>query len=456
MPAKMKDYPLYVYDEPQTYEDFSGGINTDPSNEHLTEFEMRDCLNMTYMSGALVKRKGAKLLCDISCEEDLHNIQGVFLFTYRITYLIIAADGKLYQGFFNEHTTIHLTRLRIVKEPKENLSLYDPTDLFAGLKEYYEERTNVMHDGFIYSYLINDKGDRENYFYRGDFYDITEGNISSGEVISYNGIKYQCISSYFKEVISPETHSEYWVCLGKNLSSEYTADMKIKGPWVKETTEWFQDTIVTITKIEEEIIKTPEGDTYKETVPNIYYYKCLKRHNTYNVFPTDVEFFKKIVEHRELIFQNTRKIEAVTYNNKLYIATGTRFIEVYLLTNSLIAQPVTPYQCNNTEITKIGFNYMSPYPEYSRQTQYNTITTSISNLLAVKNIYGSYTLTPQMNFQSGESETDYIYRWEKKINGIWNVIHTFNSQAISPTDIHDNTLSRQNLFTINVDDADRF
>ena len=140
MPAKFKDYPLYVYDEPVTYDDFTGGINTDPSNEHLSDFEMRDCLNMTYKSGALVKREGASLLCDISCQEDLFNIQGIFLFTYKITYLIVAADGKLYQGIFNEHSTIPLTRLRIRRELADSDALYNPMDIFVGLEEYYTER----------------------------------------------------------------------------------------------------------------------------------------------------------------------------------------------------------------------------------------------------------------------------------------------------------------------------
>ena len=68
MPSVYKDYPIYTYDEPAIYNDFSGGINTDPSNENLLQNEMRDCVNMHYSSGSLVKRKGASLLCTVSCE----------------------------------------------------------------------------------------------------------------------------------------------------------------------------------------------------------------------------------------------------------------------------------------------------------------------------------------------------------------------------------------------------
>lgn len=453
MPAKIQKYPLYVYDEPQTYEDFSGGINTDPSNEHLTENELRDCLNMTYMSGALVKRKGAKLLCDISCDEDLHNIQGVFLFTYKITYLIIAADGKLYQGFFNEHSTVNLTRLRILKEPKENELLYDPEDLLVGLDEYFEEQTNITHNGFIHTYLLDKAGNIERLptdKYKGNFYDITSGIVSVGDIVDYNGSRYQCIKEFTKDIITLDNQA-YWEYLGA-LSDEEAARMRVLKEWDSNTTFlWHKDVIV-------KQIKNTGTDANGNTIWKMYYYKCIKSHYTYSVYPSDINFFEKITEQKEFIFQNTRKVEAVTYNNKLYIATGTRLIEVYLLFNELRAHPIIPYKCNNTEITHIGFNYMSPYPEYCRETQYNTVTTSIAGLLAVKNIYGSYTLTPQMNFQSGESEIDYLYRWEKRINGNWYVIHTFNSQVPSFEESNGDLsiLDKPNLFTINVDDADIF
>ena len=441
MPAKLKDYPLYVYDEPQTYEDFTGGINTDPSNEHLTEKELRDCVNMTYLSGALVKRKGAKLLCDISCEEELYNIQGVFLFTHKITYLIIAADGKLYQGVFNEHSTINLTRLRITKTYEDTLLSYDPQDLFVGLEEYYTERTNESHQGFIYSYLLEDSEKPVEYKYLGDYENITAGPIYKDMVVSYNNIKYQCIENFTKDIIQI-TNETYWCKLG-TLDKDTLNAYRVAGQWIPDST---------VTYRQDDLVYYPTGEGTH------VYYQCLRTHTIYNIVPTNKEFFKKIKEVKELIFQNTRKIEAITYNNKLYITTGTRFIEVFLNINKLIAQPITPYTCNNTEISHIGFNYMSPYPEYCRATQYDTVTTSIANLLAIKNVYGSYTLTPQMNFQSGEKETDYLYRWEKKINGNWYVINTFKSQLNSFTDSSGSitTVEIPSLFTIAVNDANRY
>ena len=163
--AKYKDYPIYTYDEPATYSDFSGGINTDPSNEHLQANEMRDCLNMHYSSAALVKRKGASLLCNIECEDELYNVQGVFLFTYRITYIIVAADGKLYKGFYSPNAKIKLSRLPINVEIPESVDAYNPMDITAGLNTQVSENINQKHDGFIYSYVVDKNNNKIRLFW---------------------------------------------------------------------------------------------------------------------------------------------------------------------------------------------------------------------------------------------------------------------------------------------------
>ena len=168
MPAKLQSYPVYIYDEPTTYEDFIGGINTDPSNEHLLENEMRDCVNMHYLSGALVKRKGAKEIARLISDIDLFNIQGIFLFTYRITYIIVAADGKLYYGVFNENTNIQLERLRINAAIDSSSEVFNPTYLFDGLEEKYTEEISKRHEGFIHSYESTTYGIKD-YNYRGKF-----------------------------------------------------------------------------------------------------------------------------------------------------------------------------------------------------------------------------------------------------------------------------------------------
>ena len=99
----------------------------------------------------------------------------------------------------------------------------------------------------------------------------------------------------------------------------------------------------------------------------------------------------------------------------------------------------------------IGYNYLSPYPEYCRTSQLNTVTTSIGGLIAYKNKEGTYTLEPQMSFQYGDSPQDYYYRWEKKINNKWYVIHTFQSQ--DPNTWTDDTMEISPITSLTVDDA---
>ena len=376
MATKYKDYPVYTYDEPATYEDFTGGINTDPSNEHLTKNELRDCINMTYQSGALVKRKGAKEIASLSSNIDLHNIQGIFLFTYRITYIVIAADGKLYYGIYNENTNIQLTRLRIYVNTDSSNRFYNPMNLFEGLEERYSENISNRHEGFIHSYELNNS---RPYNYLGRLEDNPETIFKKDDVISWNGVKYKYIN---------------------DISLTY--DVSKQG-----------------------------SPAYNKT------------------------FWEQLREVKELIFQNYRKIEAATFNNKLYIATGTRFLNVELRNNVLYASPVEPYRCNNSELTLIGYNYLSPYPEYCRGTELNTVTTSIGGLLAVKTKTNSFILEPQMTFQSGDTPQDYYYRWEKKVGNQWYVIKTFKSQdPKNYTSSSDFTVPILN--TLEVYDADRY
>lgn len=443
MSAKIQSYPVYVYDEPATYNDFTGGINTDPSNEHLLNNELRDCVNMHYLSGALVKRKGAKEVAKLVSPIDLHNIQGVFLFTYRITYIIVAADGKLYQGVFHENTDIQLTRLRIDASLDLSEDIYNPQNLFVGLKEYYTENINNRHEGFIHSYEITSDGDVD-YNFRGPLEDITASWIYKNDIVEFQGIKYKCLENHEKELIYP-TNKDFWEELSydnayaewsKYLQSAWGSNSTILSinTWVPSKYEWEKGYIV----------------KYEER-----YFKCKQNHYNYGSTPSvNSTKWEPLHEGRELIFQNYRNIEAATFNNKLYIATGTRFIEVYLQTNQLMASVIKPYICNNTEISLIGYNYMSPYPELCRSSQSNTVTTSIGGLLARKTKLGTYILEPQMNFQYGESAQDYWYRWEKRINNQWYIIHTFKSQ--DPTIYTDDNMYIPPITTLTVRDADTY
>lgn len=480
MPVKTKDYPIYTYDEPAVYKDFSGGMNSDPSNEHLLDSELRDCVNMTYLSGALVKRKGAKKLCDISCTDDLINIQGVFLFTYRITYIIIAADGKLYQGIFNEDSTITLNRLQIVRTKTNQGFFFDAEDAFAGIEEKQpdEVEKNTNHEGYIQSFFRNTLTD-EQYAKnnRGSYFDINTGAINVGDVFIETRYLYErkflCIKTFEKEYTYPN-ELKYWELLnGTGESFTYTengVEYEISANDTPIATinsladrRYFK--IFKITELEQWKADSPDGTKGDVVFYNGRFYKCTFPHyNRYNTL-FDTEFFIELtelgfsnfIEEQYLLFQNYRKVEAATINNKLYIATGTRIVEISLESNELRARPITPYLCNYTELTKIGYNYMSPYPELAVASQKDTVTTSIAAVNVRKMIGGGFVLTPVMNIQIGDDISNYYFRWEKLVNGTWYVIVPFAAQKTYLA-AQDGTIQirKVDYSSLQVDDADQF
>lgn len=545
MPTKYKDYPIYTYDEPVTYSNFSGGINTDPSNEHLLENEMRDCLNMHYKSAALVKRKGASLLCTISCEDELFTIQGVFVFTYKITYLIIAADGKLYKGFYSPNSTIELTRLPISIAKPNTYDLYDPLNLVEGLPKYIEDNIKEQHEGFIYEYLLNDAGlkkviDPENFL--GEYIRLPEGTeMYPGCVIEYQEKKYELnltsIALENTENLSPEdkifklqiytprsTYKDieettdengntiittvdkpYWITLD-SYNELYKDQIKLQqdpvslnrdhDPLIYSTLDFSGNTevywVVSDTSSRRDNW-APQVPQYKIGDVVFYFnepYICVCDHYSYNSLPSNPIVTPNLrwalcEERQELIFQNYLPIEAATYKNKLYLTTGTRFVQIELFDNELTASLVQPYFCNNSEITNIGYNLLSPYPELCTLTQYNQVITSITGLIAVKQQSGNYILTPQMNFANNETEHDYYFKWEKFIDNEWRTIISYKDNIIELTNfvedaengiylfnevskqyelIYDKdyvgtkysketAASKRNLFTLEVDDA---
>ena len=139
MPAIVKKYPLYVSDEPVGYKSFIGGINSDQSNEHLLDTELRDGLNVHFQSSGLIKRKGAKLLTTLISTEAIQNVQGVFLFTNKVTYLIIAADGRLFYGVYAPVSEIIIQRLPIKFYSTSDFYLNNPFNMKVGLDVYPED-----------------------------------------------------------------------------------------------------------------------------------------------------------------------------------------------------------------------------------------------------------------------------------------------------------------------------
>lgn len=466
MPVRTKDYPLYTYDEPAVYKDFSGGINTDPSNEHLLKNEMRDCVNMTYLSGALVKRKGAKKLCDITCEDVLSFVQGIFLFTYKITYIILAADGKLYQGIYNDEATINLTRLPINKTKINRDYIFEEENVFDGLTEKSKEdrEQNINHDGYISSVYRNlsdkskpdiEKNPRGNYDSIGK-----DLEINVGDVFKYNSYLYVCIEKFYKTYETPADKNNW-----EEIEEFTYEDITITPEEYKNKTKEEQLALEEHKLFKFDINKTSLWRTDYYCYYEEKFYKCVRDHKNYlNIDNLTTEVINlsfinnsEYVEISNLVFQNYKPVEAATLNNKLYIATGTRIIEITLEHNELVAKPVSPYLCNYTEITKIGYNWLSPYPELAVASQKNTVTTSITGVKVKKTMGNSYILTPVMNIQIGDDVSNYYFRWEKFINGVWHVVVPFNSQDFSYETTEGETIFEKKDYSfLEVTDADKY
>jgi len=269
--ASIKKYPLSILDEPATYTDFMGGINSDPSNENLNINELRDAVNMHYSNTTLKNRFGASKHLEIYSTDPITNVQGIFLYTGTDSYIIVASDGRLYYSLYYPEATIELKRLPIrqdsLKESLEN----NPQDQFTDLPIKNVLTENITHDGYV---------------------------------LNKDGVK-------------------------------------------------------------------------------------------------------------ELIFQNKRKIEAASYQNKLYIATGTRLVYIISRGNRLEAKVLQPYEPNGLEYQQIGPNLLSPFPSFCIKKVTDSVRTAIHGIVPVKDKNGNYVLNAIMSYGPGEDVNDYFFKWEK-------------------------------------------
>ena len=473
MPTKYKDYPIYTYDEPATYSDFSGGINTDPSNEHLLENELRDCLNMHYSSGALIKRQGASILSTIKCDDELFNIQGIFLFTHKITYLIIAADGKLYYGYYAPKGTIQLRRLHIPFSTAYTDIKYDPTDVSAGLENSSILKTNIQHDGYAITHYIDTLGKAFDVSNAIDFISLKEGEILYKDDIVFVDNNYYKVtsskdSSYIKQIIKP-TNQDYWMPLyeyntvykeaiaeGTDPISIYyknSSNNKLSKLIKSSYNEWVINPSITYDIWADKSSEYNKGDCVVfDNGELTLYYICILTHTPSftNALKTSL---LQLHLTKELIFQNYLPVESATFDNKMYITTGTRFVKLELKDNNLTASVVSPYKINSSEFIHIGDNYLSPYPELCRETTYNQAITSISTVLSIEQTSGEYILQPVMTFAGNETPEDYAYKWEKFIDGVWVTVVSYKDNSFTDAD---NIVHKNNYYTLTVNDADKY
>lgn len=436
MPARYKDYPIYIYDEPAVYKDFTGGVNTHPNSETLKDTELQSCVNMTYEDKILCKRKGLYEESRFYCKEDLHTIQGIFLLPVKVTYIIVAADGKLYYGLYQKGP-IELQRLHIRLPVLDTSLVFNPKDTSAGLEVSYYLWEDTTHDGYIYATPSSAEDSLQQATildlntYLSDattLYDSSEDTIlfdasvaKKYYLINNTPYKYESLEPItafeLKDMAILPTNNEYWI--EESIFSDALTE------WDYSQLNYYKNQLVLHRGI---------------------CYKCIKTHQVYEAFYSSV-IFRAINSSHELIFQNKDKIEGTTFQNTLYLATGTRFIQIQVLDYELQASIVSPYLCNNSEIQYIGYNYLSPYPELCRTTQTNSASTAIGAVLVQKLSSGRFRLTPMMSFRQDVDQTHFSYRWEKCIEGTWYTVISYKDNLKHTPGY---------CYEIVVDDADKY
>lgn len=156
--ANFTKYPIYVYDEPATYDDFRGGINLNPASETLADNQIRDGINLEYSHVSLRKRRGAKKKCGLLSKEQFNFIQGIFLFTFKTSYIVLAADGRLWYADYIPEIDIELKPLPIRENDK--LEGLQHLDQFIDLEtSRYIKGYDMDHSGYIYQKTDSDSAE---------------------------------------------------------------------------------------------------------------------------------------------------------------------------------------------------------------------------------------------------------------------------------------------------------
>ena len=444
MPAIVKKYPVYVTDEPISYKNFIGGINSDQSNEHLTDAELRDGLNVHFQSSGLVKRKGAKILSTLISDVTLNNIQGVFLYTYRVTYIIIAADGNLYYGLYSPNKDIKINKLPVYFYDVDESVINNPFNMKLGLEEYDNLSINqlpINHNGYVFNEPLVYNGIQCNYI--GPFQALPENTlVKINDYVFLEGKYYLRLkTNYVISFVKPD-NTEFWTGLS-NEELEMVSEQTLLS-WDSFKIEYNVGEIV---------------------VYNNNYYKCIKKHFVKNNNDiTDSNSFLEVKRPLStLVFQNTANVEGATYKNFLYVATGSRIVEVFLDSrNILVARVMLPKAIDAYVATEIGLNQLSPYPENCLATVNDQAITSVNTLNVLhKKINGKsyFELKPIMTIAGGDSLNDYSFRWEKLINGVWYVVKRFrdnvsNTFIFSTNNSLESFKLKNDLSYLIVDDAD--
>lgn len=169
-----------------------------------------------------------------------------------------------------------------------------------------------------------------------------------------------------------------------------------------------------------------------------------------------------------LVLQNYKKVQGAAFDNKMYLATGTRYLvleEVEMDGEVMLeASVVEPRKVNAFHYEEVGGNYLSPFPSQYVKSSYRMKTSMISfihcneHTLHLRELVnadhqtyykGSATFKALLHYIQGTDANDYNFRWEYKLypNGDESEDHTW----VRMNNIKDGL--GMNTTTLSVDDG---
>lgn len=158
----------------------------------------------------------------------------------------------------------------------------------------------------------------------------------------------------------------------------------------------------------------------------LYVHKSTDADNVYTQIPIEDE------EGDPFTFQTTRQVEAVLYRGVMFVATGTKLVEVTRSGSTYSGSVVVPYTPSVMEVIYIGTNGLAPNPDTYIQDgvgQLAVLGIKPAKRFAVKNV--SMTFTAYI--QKPADVTSIDYKWEKKKSNedTWEVIQDWSASAKS-------------------------
>lgn len=225
--ARLEKDNMRIYDEPITYDSFTGGINNTPSNEKMDVNELKDAINWHYNEGVLERRLGAKVLATLDNLFELEAFEGVNTSNFQSVdiygvgdniYMIMMVDGRLFYAQVSTDITYALD------VEQQSLTVYEITIPVA------EAKLSTTDGGGLY----NLTGEKENEFEGLILYKIEDEipEAHDGYVLKENN-EHKLILQNKNLAEGVGINDEFYLASGTRIIKIYEEDTVLKGKVLK-------------------------------------------------------------------------------------------------------------------------------------------------------------------------------------------------------------------------------